>query len=359
MKLYKAEEMRAADQAAAAAGVALELLMETAGRAVADALLKHWPEANRFLVLCGKGNNGGDGYVAARLLHLADKNVTVLEQATSQDAVKSTESRTARAAWLAYERPTHKLRPETAEAALKQTDVVVDALFGSGLARALKDELAKVVAAVNRSGLPVLSVDVPSGVSADTPSFIGPHVQATRTVQLAGPKLASAFFPARAAFGRWELADIGIPAALLDKQSQLVLLSDDTVTPWLPTRAADAYKYTVGTVLVVAGSQRYLGAAELAARGAYRAGAGLVTLAAAARLPNSWPEIIFETLQWDDEPLETLMSLSAKRAQVRVVGPGLDISASDLLPELIAQSRRADRSGRRSADGWRRLASGG
>ncbi len=338
MKLFTAEAMRAADKAAARAGVALQVLMETAGRAVAATALDHWPDKERLLVLCGQGNNGGDGYVAARLLHLAGKNVTVLEQAASQDAMTSAESRTARAAWLAYERPTRRLSPATAEAALKEVEIVVDALLGSGLSRALEGKWASVVEAVNRSGLPVLSVDVPSGIDADRPALVGPHIRATRTVQLAGPKVASAFPPARAAFGAWAVADIGIPAKVLDKQSDVELLADDTVKPWLPTRAPDAHKYSAGTVLVVAGSKRYLGAAELAARGAYRAGAGLVTLAAEARLPNSWPEIIFEGLDWGSKPLETLASLSEKRAQVRVIGPGLDERATELLPDLITQS---------------------
>ena len=337
MNLYTAEQMRAADKAAAQAGIALQLLMETAGRAVADVASRHWPAARRFLVLCGKGNNGGDGYVAARLLHLAGKNVTVLEQATSQGAVTTNEGRAARQAWLALG-SSHKLSLQALRETLSRTEVVVDALFGSGLTRALEGELANIVETVNRSSVPVLSVDVPSGVNADVPALIGPHIQAARTVQLAGPKLASAFFPAKEAFGTWEVADIGIPAGLLTEQSEVGLLDDETVRTWLPTRAADAHKYTAGTVLVVAGSQRYLGAAELAARGAYRAGAGLVTLAAEARLPNSWPEIIFETLAWDDKPLETLASLGEKRAQTRVVGPGLDEGVSDLLPELISQS---------------------
>lgn len=338
MKLFSAEQMRAADKAAVEAGVAVQLLMETAGRKVADAALRHWPDATSFLILCGKGNNGGDGYVAARFLHLSDKNVTVLEQATSQGAMKSEEGQAARKAWLAYDRSTHKLTPPALQESLERAEVVVDALFGSGLFFALEGELATFVETVNSSGLPVLSVDVPSGVSADIPALIGPHIKATRTLQLAGPKLASAFPPARAAFGRWEVADIGIPAALLDKQSELELLSDETVRSWLPTRDLEAHKYTVGTVLVVAGSRRYLGAAELAARGAYRAGAGLVTLIAESRLPNSWPEIIFEQLDWNENPLEALAAVADKRAQVRVIGPGLDERAAELLPELIGQS---------------------
>ena len=338
MKLFTAEQMRKVDAATAEAGVSTQLLMEMAGRKVAEAALRHWSDAEQILVLCGKGNNGGDGYVAARYLFLEGKKVNVLELARSQDETSSDDARTARAAWHAYDQPTDALTPQTVADSLGRCDLVVDALFGSGLSRPLEGSLADIVEDINAATCPVLSVDVPSGVSSDSSKFIGPHVQATRTVQLAGPKLASAFLPAREAFGRWEVADVGIPAGLLDEHGGPELLTAETVRPWLPTRGLDAHKYTAGTVLVVAGSERYLGAAELASRAAYRAGAGLVTLAAEARLPNSWAEIIFQKLAWDKDALKALQELGDKRAQVRVIGPGLDERATEYLSDLIVQS---------------------
>ena len=161
-----------------------------------------------------------------------------------------------------------------------QRPLVIDALFGSGLSRALEGDLAEMVDLLNRSGVDILSIDIPSGLSADTGDVLGPHVQATRTVQLAGAKVASMFYPAKPAFGQVETVDIGIPAAVLDAQSQVTLLTPETVRPQLPTRAEDTQKYAVGTVLVIAGSAQYLGAAEMACRAALRGGAGLVTLAA-------------------------------------------------------------------------------
>ena len=216
MKLFSAEQMRGADAAAEAAGVPRLVLMEAAGRAVAEAARRHWPGARRVLVLCGKGNNGGDGYVAARHLQAAGVSVTVLELAGDAAELGSDEARAARAAWLAREGATRTLNTYTVGHALAGAELVVDALLGSGLSRALEDELARLVERVNASGLPVLSIDVPSGVASDRGGLSGPHVRAARTVQLAGAKLASALYPAAQAFARWEVADIGIPENLLD-----------------------------------------------------------------------------------------------------------------------------------------------
>jgi hydroxyethylthiazole kinase-like uncharacterized protein yjeF len=330
MKLFSAAEMRAADRAAAEAGVPTLLLMETAGRSVADSALRNFPACGRVLVLCGKGNNGGDGYVAARHLHLLGRAVTVLELARDDDG----DAGTARRACLAHldARP---LEPGNLEAALAGSDLVIDALFGSGLTRALEGELGQAVDVVNESGLPVLSIDVPSGLSSDLPLPPGPHVRATVTVQLAGAKLSSALQPARAAYGEQEIVPIGIPLQILERASSVRLL-DAGSAAGIPKRAADPHKYSVGTVLVLAGSPRYLGAAELACRGAYRAGAGLVTLAAEARLAAGWPEVVFSELDWSNGPLEALLKVEERRAQAIVAGPGLDERAGEHLPELLS-----------------------
>jgi ADP-dependent NAD(P)H-hydrate dehydratase / NAD(P)H-hydrate epimerase len=334
MKLFTAAQMRQADEGAVRAGIPLQKLMERAGQAVAEATLRRFPTAEHFLLLCGKGNNGGDGYVAARYLQQANKHVTVLELSSEPKG----ETKIARVVWL-RQGTTGVLNTSNLELALQDCDVVIDALFGTGLTRALDDDLAQFIETVNRSGKPILSVDVPSGVGSDSGEVLGAHVQATHTVQLAGAKVSSAFHPAKAAFGSWEIADIGIPTTITESLSSLELLTDNLVRPWLPKREATAHKYSVGTVLVVAGSPRYLGAAELACRAAYRAGAGLVTLAAEARFFNSWPEIIFETLSWQDKPLETLQSISDNRSQTRVIGPGLSEDAHRFLPDLIRRGK--------------------
>ena len=331
MKLFTAAEMRAADRAAADAGIPLLLLMEHAGHAVAEAALDQ-PDAD-VLLLCGKGNNGGDGYVAARHL-LGKRRVEVLELT---DTPGNGDAKTMRGALLAYGVTPRPLTQATLAEALRTRPLVIDALFGSGLNRALAGDLAKLVETLNESSAPVLSIDLPSGLSADTGETFEPHVRAARTVQLAGAKLASYFYPAKTAFGKTETADIGIPETVLRAQSSITVLTPDAVRPFLPTRAADTQKYAVGTVLVIAGSAKYLGAAEMACRAALRGGAGLVTLAAEGSFSSSWPELIHERLEWEQKPLETVSRIGDNRAQVRVIGPGLDSRAEPLLPELIAQ----------------------
>jgi len=335
MRLFSAAQMRAADAAAAAAGMPTLLLMEAAGRAVADAVRERFPAAHTILVLCGKGNNGGDGYVAARFLQGSGCAVEVLEMApdpAGEDAAA------ARRALLAHGGAPAPLDDHRLAAALERCDVVVDALLGSGLDRPLRGALKAWVERVTASELPVVAVDVPSGVSADAPTPPGTHVRAALTVQLAGAKRASAFYPARSAFGDVLVVDIGIPRQVLEQASRVTLLDAATVAPWLPVRPADAHKYSAGTVLVVAGSERYLGAAELACRAAYRGGAGLVTLAASARAPSGWPEVVFEPLRWTDaSPLDVVGALDPKRAQVAVVGPGLDPAAVPWLPLLLPE----------------------
>jgi ADP-dependent NAD(P)H-hydrate dehydratase / NAD(P)H-hydrate epimerase len=334
MKLFTAAHMHQADERAVQSGIPLQKLMERAGQAVAEATLRRFPSAERFLVLCGKGNNGGDGYVAARFLKQANKYVTVLELSNEPKS----EAKIARVVWL-RQGTTGVLNAANLEVALKDCDVVIDALFGTGLTRALDNDLAQLIDLLNQAGKSLVSIDIPSGVGSDSGEVLGAHIHATHTVQLAGAKVSSAFYPAKGAFGTREVADIGIPKTITEPLSRLELLTDDLVKPWLPKREATAHKYSVGTVLVIAGSPRYLGAAELACRAAYRAGAGLVTLAAEARFTNSWPEIIFETLNWQDKPLETLQNISDNRSQTRVIGPGLSEDAHRFLPDLIRRGK--------------------
>ncbi len=334
MYLFSATQMRQADTAANQAGVPAWLLMESAGRKVAEHILKSYPVPGNILILCGPGNNGGDGYVAARHLLLAGRGVIVLELS---DQAKTADAAAARSALLAFT-TVMSLTPERLAAALQDAGLVVDALLGSGLSRAIEGSLAEVVQTLNASGCSVVSVDIPTGLSADQALPSGPHIQATSTVQLAGAKLSSALYPARAAYGHWEVADLGFPPGILAAMSSTQLIEQDMIQTQLPQHQANAHKYTAGTVLVVAGSSRYLGAAELACRAAYRAGAGLVTLAAPARLAASWPEIVFETIDWSEKPLETLECISANRQQSRVIGPGLDTVVPSVLGDLIRLS---------------------
>lgn len=333
MRLFTAAQMRDADHGAIDAGIDAALLMEAAGRGVADILRARWPDADTVLVLCGSGNNGGDGYVAARYLDIAGLDVDILELASNPS---SAEARRARAAWIAVSgRSPEPLDPDRLLEHLLHADVVVDALLGSGLSRPLEGAVQEVVETLNAASVEVLAVDVPTGISADAAVPPGSHVRAAATAQLAGPKLSSALEPARGAYGPWHVVDIGIPPDVLEGVSDVRLLDRHHGPEPAPARPAHAHKYSVGTVLVVAGSVRYLGAAELACRGAYRGGAGLVTLAAESRLSGAWPETVFEPLDWDGTPLETLRGIDEKRAGCLVLGPGLDPRAVPHLPELL------------------------
>ncbi len=327
--------MVSADRLAEQAGVSVHELMAAAGEAVAREVMSRFPRAERALVLCGPGNNGGDGYVAA--LDMARRlEVSVLE-ATS-------EPRTAAAAAARTQLLDRGQAPGPLEAeavrrwlddAARGAAVVVDALLGSGLKRPLDGVLSEVVDTVNEGAVPVVSIDVPTGIDADRAGVTGKHVRADVTVQLAGAKVASAFLPARAAFSGARggehadvvVADIGVPGQVLEDVSPTLFLDAHGVAAWLPLREPDAHKYEVGTVLVVAGSTRYLGAGELVCRGAWRAGAGLVTLVAKARHPAAWPETVVaapgEPRDWPPPGLD------ARAANALVVGPGLDASDPD------------------------------
>ncbi len=334
--------MADADRLAARAGVPVPDLMEAAGRAVARAVLEGFGEARRLLCLCGAGNNGGDGYVAARELsgRLA---VTVLEVRSEPS---TPEARSAREALVAQGLTPAALTREAVRSWLEGADpgstVVVDALLGSGLTRPLEGEVAAVVAEVNAADVPVLAVDVPTGVVAGRAVPPGDHVRADVTVQLAGAKVASAFHPARAAFsgarpGRPAtvlVADIGVPEDVLESVSPTLYLDSETVVDWLPRRAPDAHKYDAGTVAVAAGSARYLGAGELVARGAWRAGAGLVTLVTPERHPAAWPEtILVPSRPGDAWPPP---GLGEKAADALVAGPGMDRDSLPKLGDMLA-----------------------
>ena len=337
MRLVHADAVRAADAAAPALGVAETTLMANAGRAVADAALGFAPR--RALVLCGPGNNGGDGYVAAR--HLADADVDVRVLAVDPDRSRSVAAEAARATWTA-DRPLPPLDAARLDAALADADLVVDALLGSGLDRPLRSPLADVVHTLNAAEVPVLAVDVPTGVDADAAVPPGAHVHAVRTVQLAWACPASALAPARFAFGASDVADIGMPAGALpdggDPAAYPERFGDAEATTAWPSPPPDAHKYAAGAVLILAGSPPWAGAAELAARGAHRAGAGLVTLLSDALHPARWPETVTPPVDPTPGGLARAWGDVADRHRAaQVIGPGL---APERLAELAAVLER-------------------
>jgi ADP-dependent NAD(P)H-hydrate dehydratase / NAD(P)H-hydrate epimerase len=269
-ELLTAAEMGRADRLAGERGMAGLVLMENAGRAVAEAAAALAPRPGASIaVACGPGNNGGDGFVVARLLRERGYSVRVALLGRG-DALKGDAAAMA-ACWGDAE----PLGPTLLEGA----DVIVDALFGAGLARPLEGPAAEMVGAINASGKPVIAVDVPSGVDGTTGLAVGPVVQATSTVTFFRLKPGHLLLPGRVLCGSVKLANIGIPDDVLATVKPAAFVNRPSL--WLDTFSRprlDGHKYSRGHAVVVSGPAESTGAARLGARGALRVGAGLVTV---------------------------------------------------------------------------------
>jgi hydroxyethylthiazole kinase-like uncharacterized protein yjeF len=282
MKIVTVDQMQALEAASAKAGVSSDDLMEKAGLTVADRALKQLdsPRRGRVLVLVGPGNNGGDGLVAARHLHQHGARVQVYLCAPRNRSDAKLDIAVERGVPVgSVENDSHLvlLRRQ-----LETHPLVIDAVLGTGKARRikapLKDILGIVDAARKEHGVSVLAVDLPTGLDAETGAVDPSCTGADITVALGHPKIGHITFPGASVTGRLEIADIGIPSGL-DTAISLELITSVQVARLLPERPPDAHKGTFGRVMVVAGSRNYVGAGILACSGAYRAGAGLVTLA--------------------------------------------------------------------------------
>ncbi|MDH3228369.1 MAG: NAD(P)H-hydrate dehydratase [Alphaproteobacteria bacterium] len=266
--LLTVDEMYRADAAAVAAGIAGETLMENAGRAIADAIAARW-QACPAVILCGPGNNGGDGFVTARLLSQAGWPVQVALLGDHQ-SLKG-DARTHADGWSGAVEP---LSTDVLEGA----ELIVDALFGAGLVRPLTGVAADVVAAVAARGIACVAVDVPSGVHGDTGAVLGAAAPADLTVTFFRRKPGHLLFPGRQLCGELVVADIGIPgSAIGDIAPAQAANGPDLWLKGFPWPRFDQHKYSRGHALVVGGSGM-TGAARLAAAAARRAGAGVVTI---------------------------------------------------------------------------------
>jgi NAD(P)H-hydrate epimerase len=259
-------------------GIPSLLLMENAALGVVEAVCECFPEAESALIVCGPGNNGGDGLAVARHLDLRGFGVSVLlvgERELGGDA--AVQESICRRQGLDIERIAQSTAlPDIAEG----WDLAVDALFGVGLTRPLEGLYAATVEWLNGLPIPCLAVDLPSGLAGDSSSAGDPHVVAEATVTFETPKPAHVLPPASDAVGDLIVADLGIPPAIAAAVSgDLWLLTPELVSDWLPRRSAAAHKGDLGHVLIAAGSAGMGGAAILAARGAIYGGAGLVTSA--------------------------------------------------------------------------------
>ena len=274
LELLTTEEMARADQLAVAAGVPSLTLMENAGRAVADEAEKMVKPGARIAVLCGPGNNGGDGFVAGRLLRERGYEVRVVLLG-SRVALKGDAGAMAGQWTGAVEVPSAH---SVAGAAL-----IIDALFGAGLARQLDGTAAELVESSNASGIQVLAVDVPSGLDGTTGATVGPVIRAVRTVTFFRRKPGHLLMPGRALCGETVVAEIGIPGrALVQLGPNSIANAPALWHGHFPWPGLDVHKYIRGHGVVVSGPADSTGAARLGARGALRIGAGLVTVVGSA-----------------------------------------------------------------------------
>jgi len=337
MRVLNAGQMREADRRTIDdIGVPSLVLMENAGRQVVAAIEAAFEDlpSRHVAILCGRGSNGGDGFVVARTLAQRDVQCSVFllgEVASVRGDARVNLEILGRLGITVVE-VTDAQAWELHYSEISRSDLIVDALFGTGLKTALSGLYETVVADVNGAPIPVVAVDLPSGLSADTHQVIGQAIDATLTVTMAAPKLPLVLPPAESHAGDLVIADIGIPLHVIDELEGpwLSLLTRDRVRELVQGRAQDAHKGDFGRVLVVAGSVGKTGAAHLAAVGALKSGAGLVTVATprsalpiiAAMAPEYMTEPLEETPAGtvDFGALERVLEL---KADVIAVGPGL------------------------------------
>jgi len=279
-----AEMARVDADAIARVGIPGRVLMETAGRAVAERIRARFPAARRPLIACGAGNNGGDGFVIARVLREWDSRCEPIVLGPPEGGRPSPEARACLD--LLVDCGVECLDPagKGLAQALARCDLIVDALFGVGLSRPVEGALAGWIEALSAHSSPIVAVDLPSGVSGDTGQTLGAAMRADLIVTLGLPKLGLAVWPHPAPI---EVADIGLPASSIARAGiRQQLLTSSAAARLLPSRPAIGHKGTFGHVLVVGGSPGKTGAVSLAAEGALRGGAGLVTAAWARSLAS-------------------------------------------------------------------------
>ena len=334
IELLTSEEMGLADRLTIEGGVPGRVLMENAGRAVAEEVSERFPDMRTVAVLCGPGNNGGDGFVAAR--HLLEKGYTVRLGYNGDPSRLPQDAAEMAKLWTGGVQP---LRREV----LAKADVVVDALFGAGLTRPIEGALADLIGAVNGSGLPVVAVDVPSGVDGTTGAIRGVAVRATATVTFFRLKPGHLLLPGRDLCGETRVADIGIPDSVLQIVKPKTFANEPEL--WL-TRfhwpKPEDHKYARGHAVVASGPAFSTGAARLGAMGALRAGAGLVTVASPkdAVLVNA-AQLTAIMVREIDDAKDLAQFLADERRNAVLIGPGVGVGEQTKAKVLAALASKA------------------
>ncbi|HEX4410774.1 MAG TPA: NAD(P)H-hydrate dehydratase [Xanthobacteraceae bacterium] len=337
MELLSTAEMADADRLTIAGGVPGNALMERAGLAVADAAAKL--SGNSVVVVAGPGSNGGDGFVAARLL--AERGYRVALLMVGEVSRLKGDAALAAHKWTG---PVEAAKPE----ALADADVIIDALFGAGLDRPVEGQAGAMIEAINAQhaqGVPVIAVDLPSGINGSSGAIMGVAVEATQSVTFFRKKPGHLLMPGRAHCGELTVADIGIPATVLDTIKPQTF--ENVPALWharFPRLRLDGHKYDRGHAVVVSGPMWSTGAARLAARGALRAGAGLVTIASPreALAVNAAANLAIMVRPVDGAG-ELTAFLGDRRLNAVVLGPGLGVGQAtcDLVLAALAGERAA------------------
>src|SRR5215210_5870898 len=290
--LYTAAEMKAAEE-----GHDVKELMQRAGEAVAELVLEVYPDAQAITVVCGPGNNGGDGRIAAGILAEARKTVRIVES-----------------------------KPEEEEKDLGEPDLVIDALFGTGFSGAPRPAAARLIEQINELDVEVVAIDIASGVDASTGEVAGAAVDAWHTIALHGEKVGSYVAPGAFLDGYSQSVDLGLE----DQQTEHARVTSE-ILRLVPRRSLGDTKYTAGSVLVVGGSPGLTGAVCLTAEAAFRSDAGYVTVAAPA---ESLPVIETRLLEAVKRPLEDVWE-AVQRAGALAIGPGLGRGRKELVHRLL------------------------
>jgi hydroxyethylthiazole kinase-like uncharacterized protein yjeF len=354
MRVLNTAQMKEADRRTIAdVGIPAAVLMENAGRQIVAAMESSFPElaSLRVAILCGRGHNGGDGLVMARVFaeRRVDVGVYLLGPGNGTRAEIAANLDAARHLGLDIVEIVDAASWELHSTDVVGSDVIVDAMFGTGFRPPIEGLAETVVADVNSAGKPVVAVDLPSGLSADTHEVRGPAVRATMTVTLGAPKLPLVLPPAEHFAGNLVIAEIGIPQAVITEVPGpwVELLTKESMRALVEARTPDSHKGDYGRVLVIAGSRGRTGAAHLTAVAALRSGAGLVTVAS----PLSCQPIVaamgaeYMTEGWDETPENTLAFEALDRilefdADIIAIGPGLGRhpSTAALVQGLVERS---------------------
>jgi hydroxyethylthiazole kinase-like uncharacterized protein yjeF len=331
IELLSNAEMAKADRLTIVGGTAGLTLMERAGAAVADAVAARYPVGSKVVVLAGPGNNGGDGFVAARLLAMRGFRVHLM--LAGEVAGLKGDAAAAAAQWKG---PVASPHPD----GFANARVVVDALFGAGLDRPVEGQARAMIDAMNAQPVPILAIDLPSGINGATGAVMGVAVNATQSVTFFRKKVGHMLLPGRLHCGRVSVADIGIPPTVLAEVG--VQTFENVPQLWralFPHPQSTGHKYDRGHAVVVSGPLWSPGAARLAARAALRTGAGLVTIASPRdALPVNAAANLAVMVRPVDGAGELSEFLTDRRLNTIALGPGLGVGAATCDAVLAALS---------------------